>query len=758
MKMNRQKFMRMYETHGVVFTGETGDGGEAYGTCPFTGKENKFYVNQKTGLWSSKTGGIGGTPSKFLELRSKDYQKQLTKRLLRKLARDRQLPKAAFKNWELGINDRGMYTIPVRDLDGSVTDIRMYSLRRKSMRSTTGAVSGLFGAPQIKERLNEPIYLCEGEWDTIALSWLLRILHEPGVVVGVPGAMVFKRPWIPWFQGRLVHTLYDADQAGYQGEEYAAKRLLGVAKKITYVHWPDEVPTGFDVRDWIVYGTITRNTPDACFEKLQKRFYDKPKSDAKALPVQRVITKSGRFTIVRKIKAPSKWKTPPTIEEVHQMSSKWLELPNQNALDVMLATCLTATMAGPPLWLFLVGPPGSTKSALLTSLTTLEMTEFVSSLTPHSLISGGSFNGQDPSLIPKLNNRLLVVKDFTAILSLSEGDQRNIFGTLRDAYDGYCSKAFGNLGIRSYESRFSVIAACTPQIYSITDQQQALGERFLKYSVAPNLHHLRERESIIRAIENSDRESRMHEEMRDTMKNFIERTCADREPASLTPKMTEKIAALARFAARQRGVVPRDRFQRDVEVARPSAEVGTRLGQQMAKMARGLATLYGKKFASGREYALVKKITLDTIAQRSEDVLRAMIIAMGGLDKLTPMSMRELAVKTGYSFATIQRIMSDLHALEIISRQGAGFRSTWTISDYIIDLIRKTGLYTHDELTRPPSTGKIRIKRSPHEPKAHPRYVRIRPGQPPVTVTASGSKITITTPPPTVVKPNGAIK
>ena len=58
------KKFRVFETHGVIFNSIRGD--EHYGLCPFTGKEDKFYVNEKTMLWDSKTAGIGGNITKFL--------------------------------------------------------------------------------------------------------------------------------------------------------------------------------------------------------------------------------------------------------------------------------------------------------------------------------------------------------------------------------------------------------------------------------------------------------------------------------------------------------------------------------------------------------------------------------------------------------------------------------------------------------------------------------------------------------------------
>jgi hypothetical protein len=81
----------------VDFTGERGD--ERYGTCPFTGKPDKFYVNIKTGLWDSKTAGLSGNIAQFLHQISKLYVSQMTDEVLKRLADDRGLPMKAFKDW-----------------------------------------------------------------------------------------------------------------------------------------------------------------------------------------------------------------------------------------------------------------------------------------------------------------------------------------------------------------------------------------------------------------------------------------------------------------------------------------------------------------------------------------------------------------------------------------------------------------------------------------------------------------------------------
>jgi MoxR-like ATPase len=738
-KHKKRNILEIFESHGVEFTGERGD--QMYGFDPFSGKDDKFYVNVKSGLWDSKSAGLSGNIAKFLELRSENYTQELKGSYIRQLAENRQLKRDAFRGIGMGWDGKA-FTFPVRDFDNHVQDIRRYVIRSKLMMSTRGCRVGLWGAEQLKMRPQEPVYLCEGEWDAIALRWLLLTLKEPGVVVAVPGAGTFKNDWLPWLRGRTVHTLYDYDAPGRKGEELAQRKLLGVVRKLTFVHWPDEVPIGFDTRDWIVYGTSYHDTPDVCWERLQRRFNPKPRWATSNEP-QRVVSKSGKITIKKSKAEPSKkWKIPPTLEQVHEVFNRWLFLRTTEVIDVMMATVLSQRIDGSPVWLFLVGPPGSAKTAIVSSLQEVEGTYSTSTLTAPSLISGANFAGAgDPSLIPKLADKVLVVKDFTSILSLPDREQKEIFGILRDAYDGRCGKSFGNGVERHYESRFTVLAATTPRIYDLAEQHAALGERFLKFLVGDNLHHESENEVIRKAIENADRETAMRQELQDVVKAFLERTCEGRKHPTMPQKILLRIVALAKFGARLRGSVSRDFYRNDIVMSRPMAEVGTRLGQQLAKMARGMAMVYGRDEVTEVEYDMIKKVMLDTISQRNEDVLRTMIGAMGGSDVLTPISMRELATKTHYPFATIQRLMQDLQALQIIKRHGAGSISTWTLSDYVRKEVVEAQLYNSKDLTARP-VGRIRLLR--RRKKEMPRKIRIAPGK--IAVSTSGSKITINTP------------
>lgn len=709
--------LKLFEAHGVTFT--SAHEKEAIGTCPFTGKPDKFYVNTETWLWDSKTAGLSGNVPQFLEKISAEYEKHITPAHWRALAADRGLPEAAFRGWRIGWNGSA-YTLPIRDTSGHVTDIRLYRVGKRTM-ATPGGTLGLMGADRLHSEMAVPVYVCEGEWDTIALRWLLKKLDEPGLVVGLPGAGIFKSEWVPWFSGRTVHTLMDYDEAGENAELQLAKKLRSISQRLTFTHWPEGLKTGFDVRDWIVYGAVERNTPEECWTALRGLFRAEPRK--RPLPDPHAVPgpdhrlggpgSGGKAPSTGTGPVKTRWPKPPSIEDVCSTFKKWLFLDNTDAIRVMLASAVSQDIPGPPIWLFLVSPPGGAKTETVSSLSRWERSYLTSSLTPHALISGANWKGDvDPSLIPRLNEKVMVIKDFTAILSMRDMERDEIFGILRDAYDGSCRKVFGTGLERMYNSRFTIIAAVTPRIHDLSATHASLGERFLKFTMGDNLKHTSEEDIIGRAIDNIAQTTQMQDELQDVVTAFLARRIKIRVDAlpAIPESVKTRIIHLGMFGARMRGTVSRDKYRNDIVTSRPSAEVGSRLGIQLAKLAKSLAVIHQRQAVTEEDYRLVKKVMLDTLPQRTEDIIRHMILACHGEDR--HITVEDLSRVSRYPTATVSRIMQDLHVLDIVERKGTSYRYLWRPSGYIREAVAKSQLYRTDEERSRPTRLWIKISKS----------------------------------------------
>src|SRR6185436_14008809 len=142
------------------------------------GKDQKFYVNCKTQLWNCKVCVRKGNVSQFLRQTAMVYEGQMTPQHLERLVHGRGLPEKAFKDWHVGWDGRH-YTIPVSNYRGEVVDIRLYR-RGQSTISTAGCHVGLLGAEHLTAHPSEPVYLFEGEWDTIAGNYLRQRVGAAG--------------------------------------------------------------------------------------------------------------------------------------------------------------------------------------------------------------------------------------------------------------------------------------------------------------------------------------------------------------------------------------------------------------------------------------------------------------------------------------------------------------------------------------------------------------------------------------------------
>lgn len=95
-----------------------------------------------------------------------------------------------------------------------------------------------------------------------------------------------------------------------------------------------------------------------------------------------------------------------------------------------------------PLWLMFVGVPSSAKTEIVRMLKFAPTAFFLDTLTENAFICGSKTrSGDNPTdLLPLLNGKCFVVKDFTTTLSQKEESVRKILGDLTSIYDDSFSK------------------------------------------------------------------------------------------------------------------------------------------------------------------------------------------------------------------------------------------------------------------------------------------------------------------------------
>lgn len=717
------KTLKAFSVHGVEFQYD-GSSDQAIGTCPFCGREAKFYMSVENGMWDCKVCGLTGNINTFFHKISEVNSKKLAGPPLKNLVNDRGLSALTLRRWGLGW-DGNQYTIPVPSLSNpetSLSDLKRYKIGGRLMASPT-AKSNIFAAKGAMHEdsiaRHHTIWIMEGEWDTLAMNECLHLLKLEGhlAITSTTGAGSFKPDWVIYLQDKDVVLMFDHDPAGVHGRLRTGRFLEGIAKSIKVISWPSNYKEGYDFRDLYMKHGIE------AFKKAGEMLV--PFTDVAGVPQQKVkkrLVEPVQASAAAPEPPSSKPKTPRTgrvhWSEITKRYKEWLFLTNTDCLSVMFGTLIANRLPGDPLWLFLVAPPGGSKSELLMSLSKCPEIYTVTTITSHTLISGSlGAGGVDPSLLPKLNGKVLIIKDFTSILSMPMLVREEILGILRDAYDGQTQKVFGNGIRRSYNSKFGIIAGVTPAIDQFSAQHSMLGERFLRYRIILPSSVLGSGHIINRALDNLTHETDMRDILQNIARDILEYNYSDLDNPGLSAEFKVTLTSLAQLVAMLRGVVSHDKYTREV-LSRPSQEIGTRLAKQLAKLAMGISILMGDKTVSKHTLGIIAKVARDTIPDRIEDVLKQIYIhtiASGDGDGSTHCkktschackashccSCGDLSEWTGLPSGTILTLLEDLRMLKVVERaRGKDPTNTdvrWKLTLMVQHLIETSGFLVDEK-------------------------------------------------------------
>jgi hypothetical protein len=350
--------------------------------------------------------------------------------------------------------------------------------------------------------------------------------------------------------------------------------------------------------------------------------------------------------------------------KVKNAFSRWLHIEDDDFIDVGLATVIAHGFPGDPVWLFLVGPSGCGKTEFLSALRT-ERIYHLTQFTPNTLVSGlNQSKKKDPSLLPDLDEKVVVIKDFTAILSENPKTRSQIFGQLRDVYDGSTAKAFGS-GVRTrrYDCHVGLIAGVTPAIEKYQSLDQVLGERFLNYRIS----YVRPEMAVEKARQNAGSQTQMRSELEGVVTEFLreERPCSP-DAIAVPPIFAEMIQSLASTVAALRTSVPKNRSG-EVQYV-PETEIGTRLVVQLTKLGSALAMARGRSEFTQAEYDVLLKVARHSVPTLRMRIVAALMHKSGALNKWVTTT--ELDKETKLPGASVRAAADDLRLLGLVDKEG----------------------------------------------------------------------------------------
>ncbi len=357
----------------------------------------------------------------------------------------------------------------------------------------------------------------------------------------------------------------------------------------------------------------------------------------------------------------------------------------EDCMAICLAVHVAVKLESEPLWLYLVGAPSSGKSTICELICADEHhTRALSKFT--GLVSGSR---QGSHLIPYLQNKAVVVKDGTLLLESTPQQLANVYGELRDIFDGSLEAKYRNGVSASFSNvTFGMIIGITERVYALN--MAALGERFLHCRLETTRETETERNSTaIRRIlsgcklsvsqGNDEGDSRSFPKQRQYTAGFINHLHSRLSNEDiLKPSFTDDdcllIQALADLVACSRASAPRKSDREEITYnSRP--EASTRLVKLFSKLSLCLCYVYGCNKLTNTVKRVLCKVAIDTAHGRQFDILKAICLSQQGLNKLA------VAASTGVPLETLTRKIDDMKSMEILlqskenQRQSTGRRN-----------------------------------------------------------------------------------
>lgn len=355
-----------------------------------------------------------------------------------------------------------------------------------------------------------------------------------------------------------------------------------------------------------------------------------------------------------------------SLDECKDVLQKWLHIEDDNVIDIIFAFSLGEKLPGDPLWLFLIAPPGGSKTEQLRAMKGREYYH-LSDLTSKTFISGlmqgkGEEQRKVEDLLPQLNKKILILKDFTTILEKGREERREIISQFREIYDGFFGKKFGTIDEKiEYNARFGMIAAVTPIIDKHWKVMQQLGERFLKYRIKNN-----PKEATYRSMKNEGQETEMRDNIHKAVMGFLSNLKIPND-IDFPEKYNDDLYCLASFVAICRTPIMIQSNQSDFFYDYiPTPEVPTRIVKQIKKFCKCISVVRDNPI-DDNTIKLAARLCSDTCPQDRIHV----ILAVSELEHMNLLGCTTTAVasKVNIPETSVRRILQQLKLLNIVAER-----------------------------------------------------------------------------------------
>jgi hypothetical protein len=354
-------------------------------------------------------------------------------------------------------------------------------------------------------------------------------------------------------------------------------------------------------------------------------------------------------------------KTRYTIDDAHQEFSKFFGKDfDMDTADATLAVAAANKIAGDPPWLMVISGSGNAKTETVNSVSGVDHTIAVSTIASEAALLSAT-NKKKPGATGGILRRLgdqgvLVIKDFTSIISGDRKARTQILAALREIHDGKWNRSVGADGGQtvSWEGRIIVICACTTawdSAYSVVAQ---MGPRFVTIRSSARVGR---NAAGQRSIRNTGFESAIRSKITQVVTALINDAQLDDDDAELSETEESRLVAAADLVTLARTGVETDYRGNVVDAHEP--EMPTRFVKQLVLIFRGALSI-----GIDRKDAL--KLAL-RCARDSIPPIRLSVLKDLAANDPDDCRIIDIAKRLRKPWSTARRTLEALYVLELIN-------------------------------------------------------------------------------------------
>lgn len=358
------------------------------------------------------------------------------------------------------------------------------------------------------------------------------------------------------------------------------------------------------------------------------------------------------------------------------VSNIWMHQPDFEALRICLATAKALDLETRPVWLMLIGPSGTGKTAYYIRCCLAYPKVEITDQTTLAGITSASKDSWGKGILNRLGTRgLWVFPDFTVILNMRDDRRNELFGIQRRIADGNFYRSADGKFI-PWKGRVHSVAAVTPAIERYYHAHADLGQRYLQIRI----EKAEPCDDLVRkTVRQNEHWEEFQAEILDASRSFINQTAG--EPPEIPFPVSRKILDWADFVSLCRQPVSRN--YRD-EITGVAGEEGTsRTEQQLQGIVRADAWLMGQDTVGAEQMALVERIALDCLPRDR----RAVLLYFRTKEFLDASDVHRMSgIRHPYAF---DRVIGELKAIGALIQQGEGTlgRCQLRLSDRVVPLL-----------------------------------------------------------------------